>query len=560
MKTEVKVNEEDGKSFMVEMSDGSLVEVVRDSKGIMVVTMDFINQVVDRMKMEDTRVSPQCTQSLIMNTFNTSTMQNQLDVMIVVRNVDGSATVWSSNKQLRNAVEIDSETGRPALFMNLSSNELVNMDPTGKFKIPNVPKTFKQKKKVTYGRTLIGNAGMNTCKSDKSLIEKSTKTVEDRISPTDVCEAMMKSSQMAPYMPTPSGVSTDESMTMMTGDARMARDSDMGHYRATPMLGIYSDETNSVMTYDTTESIQLPTITTVENGTMTLDKGQTKCDITTEPMDMAEKKVLAVHDHTYAIQRGTAELLEASHDKCVPSQLLKLPVTDNNISPRKHDKYDLHVDIAELVKEGNDKCLPSQLLHTAVPEKCYIVQKTNLLPAQLNKTIPQLPKSIKVLRRRKSSSPRKLLRYYPSGEADEFSLPNTMPYMDRRKATKPRKITVPSKDKNVPIHPHIKFADLGPQYSIQFKNRRWGIPIYKNLEKRLQGSESSIQRPKLLRRNLNGQKQSRCRGSSILTRPLPYSVKMKNSILRKLGKSTRINRKVSLNMAEKFQEINYTGA
>ena len=191
-KCEQRTHEDQCKPFMVEMSDGSMVEVVRDSSGIMVVTLEYIDKVLSKMTAQDNRVCPEYTKSLILSTYNTASGKNQMDVIIVVKNVDGTVTVWSSNEHIQNAVEIDLDTGMPALYVNSFSKEKENviMDPSGTFKVPQVPKK-KVKGTVVSGPTKIAKKYFPISKDVKGTAnpkndELESKSEEEVRNPTTI--------------------------------------------------------------------------------------------------------------------------------------------------------------------------------------------------------------------------------------------------------------------------------------------------------------------------------------------------------------------------------------
>ena len=93
------------------------------------------------MQLQEPDLNPLFSQSVVVNTFNTLSGENQWDYMTTVKNVDGHISVQSSSDYIRNCVEMDTSTGMPTLFLNtyVSSECPTRYDPTGKFKIPKVP-------------------------------------------------------------------------------------------------------------------------------------------------------------------------------------------------------------------------------------------------------------------------------------------------------------------------------------------------------------------------------------------------------------------------------------
>ena len=129
---------EDG-PFLVMVSDGSMVEVVRDTSGKLMLTLDYIAKAIERMKDEDATLSPTYYHSLLVNGLDTFTGDTFLDYIIFVQNMDGSGKVISSNHTMQKTVEIPEANEKVSVLCEPYSEKIQQLDVTGTFKIPTVP-------------------------------------------------------------------------------------------------------------------------------------------------------------------------------------------------------------------------------------------------------------------------------------------------------------------------------------------------------------------------------------------------------------------------------------
>ena len=151
-----KTYPKDVETFLLEMSDGTMVKVYQDENGIVQVCYDYIHQVVNYMKQQDPSMDVKWTQSLIINTFDTVKCVHKYDYLTVVLKQDGEVSVVCSDVKIRDSVSVDISNGQPSLWFDSYSSETHTMDETGKFKIPEIPrkrtvaKKLITKKKSTY--------------------------------------------------------------------------------------------------------------------------------------------------------------------------------------------------------------------------------------------------------------------------------------------------------------------------------------------------------------------------------------------------------------------------
>ena len=132
------------KPFRLQVSDNSIVEVIKNVDGNFILTYECLDSILNAMKELDATLSPLFCQSVVINTWNTLTGEGQWDYVTTVKNVDGRVSVQSSSEYIRNCVQIDSSTAMPTLFLTTyeDSNSAATYDPTGKFKIPKVPTKY----------------------------------------------------------------------------------------------------------------------------------------------------------------------------------------------------------------------------------------------------------------------------------------------------------------------------------------------------------------------------------------------------------------------------------
>ena len=183
--------------FIVQVSDGSSVEVVRDSNGTLMLTLPFIEAVIKKMKQEDNTLAPNLYHSILMNGINSSTGEKFLDYVIVVQNVNGTVKVISSNERIGDAVHIDTTQFKPTVFLEAESSTEVLMDPTGKFKIPKVPMDKFITKQTTI--TLQDDVTTSTMKhshKDTSTMLQDTTTMRTHHRKTSRPQKLMKISSL----------------------------------------------------------------------------------------------------------------------------------------------------------------------------------------------------------------------------------------------------------------------------------------------------------------------------------------------------------------------------
>ena len=131
--------------FLLMVSDGSKAEVVRDSMGNLMLTLDYVRKAIQEMKKEDCTLSPEYYHSILVNGVDTCTGKPFFDYIISVQNKDGSAKVRSSNDMLKNTINIPETIATPSEILHQSSDKSFELDVTGTFKIPKVPpKRLKQ--------------------------------------------------------------------------------------------------------------------------------------------------------------------------------------------------------------------------------------------------------------------------------------------------------------------------------------------------------------------------------------------------------------------------------
>ena len=143
--------------FWIEVSDGSMVQVVQEKDGTFKPSMELMDQVLSNMTREDPSIVPDSNEAMIITTVNTITGQKVFDYMHMVFNPDGRITVVCSDLKLRDSIQIE-RCNNDIKFWFATPEERSNVDPSGLFKIPEVPvQREKARKKPRYKQNQVSS-------------------------------------------------------------------------------------------------------------------------------------------------------------------------------------------------------------------------------------------------------------------------------------------------------------------------------------------------------------------------------------------------------------------